>query len=166
MAQVNSLLHARLDVQAASISLIDPGIPGYLASGKATFASGELRGVPVRLLPMGAEMVPACYARAFDTVAMLNVIEHTFNAFATLHTAHRLLKPGGLFVFHERIVRQDAHSQIYHPVRLSQPFFDAFLAEHYEEIYRRKGPLGHEDKPFIAGAIYFMGRKRAAAAAP
>jgi hypothetical protein len=65
------LLSVRPDLHAESVSLIDPGIPGYLASGKATFRDGHLRGVPVELLPMGAEQVPACYSHSFDVVVQI-----------------------------------------------------------------------------------------------
>ena len=34
---------------------------------------------------------------------MVNTIEHAFNGFALLHTAHRLLRQGGLFIFQVRV---------------------------------------------------------------
>ena len=132
--QAKLLTAARPDLPAVSATLIDPGIPGYLSSGSAGFRSGTLNGLPVELLPMGAEQVPSCYTHAFDTVVMINVIEHTFNAFATLETAHRLLKPGGLFLFAERVVRMGAHDQLFHPVRLTVRFYDAFLSAHFDEV--------------------------------
>ena len=61
------------------------------------------RSVPVKLLPVGAEQVPKLYRGTFDTVVMINCVEHTFNAFATLFSAYALLR-GGHFVFHERSV--------------------------------------------------------------
>ena len=158
--QTNSLLLFRPDLSASSIALIDPGIKGYLAAGRASFRNGTLRGVPVELLPIGAEQVPPCYLNnTFDTVVQLNVIEHTFNAFATLHIVHSLLKPGGILIFHERIVKLDAHSQIFHPVRLTQRFFDAWLDDNFEELYRSRDKP-KTDKVFIAGEIYFIGRRR------
>ena len=129
-------LRARPDVQVTSLTVIDPGIPGYLASGHSSYANGTMhvhgeRSVPVRLLPVGAEQVPKSYRGSFDTVVMINCVEHTFNAFATLFSAYALLRPGGHFVFHERSVKLNSGAQLYHPVRLTQRFFDDFLDSHY-----------------------------------
>ena len=96
--QTHFLLEARPDVTATKVTLIDPGIDGYLRSGRAIYADGRLHGIEAELLlSIPAERVPASYTERFDTLVMINVIEHTFNAFATLHTAHRLLKRGGIF---------------------------------------------------------------------
>ena len=100
--QTHFLLEARPDVTATKVTLIDPGIDGYLRSGRAIYAGGRLHGIEAELLSIPAERVPASYTERFDTLVMINVIEHTFNAFATLHTAHRLLKRGGIFIFQER----------------------------------------------------------------
>ena len=159
------ILVARPDLTADSITLIDPGIPGYLASGKATFKDGSLVGVPVELLPIGAEQVPSCYTMSFDVVVQINLIEHTYNAFAALHTAFRLLRPGGYFIFSERVVRLLSNSQIYHPVRLTTAFYDSFLSTHFEEVYRWRGPTeSMKGKPFIEDEIYFIGRRKSPAA--
>ena len=48
------LLEARRDITADHITLIDPGIKGYLSSGNAIYKYGHLRGIPVKLLSMGA----------------------------------------------------------------------------------------------------------------
>ena len=141
-------------------------VPGYISSGSAGFRSGTLNGLAVELLPIGAEQVPSCYTHAFDTVVMINVIEHTFNAFATLETAHRLLKPGGLILFAERVVRMAAHDQLLHPVRLTVSFYDAFLSEHFDEVHRHRGVMAESyTKPFVETEIYFIGRKKKATGA-
>ena len=46
-------------LHAASMSAIDPGIPGYLSLGTATYANGTLNhtDVPVEMLPIGVEKV-------------------------------------------------------------------------------------------------------------
>jgi SAM-dependent methyltransferase len=162
--QTYYLLEARPDIRADKITLVDPGIPNYLRSGVATYQSGTLRGIPVELLPVGAEQVPECYARRFDTVVMINVIEHTANAFASLHMAYRLLKPGGIFIFQERVIRYDFPGMLYHPVRLSLPFFDWFLQQEYEELFRFHGRTqevrAKRRSHGIVAEVYYMGRKR------
>jgi SAM-dependent methyltransferase len=161
------LLLLRPDLGASVISLLDPGMRGYLRSGIATFANGTLHGrFPVELLPTGAELLPPCYSAQYDTLMLFNVLEHTWNAFATLHHAHRLLKPGGLLLFGERIIYQSASSQIYHPVRLTTKFFDDFFAGHFDEVYRLRGAalaekVSQNNKPYHESDVVFAGRKRA-----
>ena len=155
------MLNARPDLHASGVTLIDPGIPGYLASGQATFRDGLLRGVPVEQLPIGAEEVPSCYTHRFDVVVQINVLEHTFNAFAALDTMFRLLKPGGLLVFSERVVKLSAHSQIFHPVRLTKGFYDRFLGRHLDEIYRLPYKTAlYASKHYVEAEIYYIGRKK------
>ena len=95
---------------------------------------------------------------------MINVIEHTFNAFATLHTAHRLLKRGGIFIFQERCIALNARPQIYHPIRLTKSFFDAFLAGQYDEMFRFHGRTIEVRRKRrthgIDSEVYFIGKKR------
>ena len=47
----------------SSLTVIDPGIPGYLAAGKSTYQNGSMATgaghTPVHLLPVGAEQVCA-----------------------------------------------------------------------------------------------------------
>jgi len=156
------LLEARPDITAESITLVDPGIEGYLRSGHATYANGTLRGIPAVLLPIPAEQMPT--GRPFDTVVMINVVEHTFNAFATLHTAYRLLRPGGIFVFQERVIRLSAAPQIYHPIRLLRQFFDGFLSAGYMEMFRFRGLTSEVRRKRhthgITAEVYYIGHKK------
>ena len=77
--QTLAMLSRHPGLHVASLSAIDPGIPGYLSTGTATYANGFLRhnhtDVPVEMLPIGAEALPACYSGTFDTVIFVNVIE-------------------------------------------------------------------------------------------
>jgi len=156
--QTHFMLNARPDINATSITLVDPGINGYLRSGNALYKNGFLNGVPVDLHSIGAEEVPYSENETFDVVVMINCIEHTFNAFATLETAYRLLRPRGLFIFQERAVRLSENDQIYHPVRLPLHFYDWWLGLLYDEIYRFRGK--HPTlKRFLEGEVYFIGRK-------
>jgi hypothetical protein len=86
-------------------------------------------------------------------------------AFAALHTAYRLLKPGGFFVFSERVVKLHSYSQIYHPVRLTTAFYDAFLSKHYDEVYRFRGMTDLvKGKPFVENELYYIGRRKSPSA--
>lgn len=155
------MLKARSDLTANGITLVDPGISGYIASGNAVYKDGQLNGVPVTLLSMGAEEIPSSHYGKHDVVVMINCIEHTFNAFATLTIAYRLLKPNGIFIFQERSVRYDAADQMFHPVRLSIQFFKWFLDMLYTEIHQFED-VTHEmgRKEWIEGEVYFIGKKK------
>lgn len=155
------MLKARSDLMANGITLVDPGISGYIASGNAIYKDGQLNGVPVTLLSVGAEEIPSSHYGKYEVVVMINCIEHTFNAFATLTIAYRLLKPSGILIFQERSVRYHAADQLYHPVRLSLHFYKWFLDMLFEELYR----FGDETvemrkKRWIEGEVYFIGKKK------
>ena len=104
-----------------------------------------------------------------DTVVMINTIEHAFNGFALLHTAYRLLRPGGLFILRERIVRMDARPKEFrsmetHPIRLRLGVWDwlfrdsGAFARHRRSLYyadRGKTPR----KKFMEECVEYLGWK-------
>ena len=153
LTQTWEILHVRPDVTASAAVLEDPGIRGYVANNLTRYFSGPLARVPVTLLPLGAEEVPVEYFGSADTVVMINTIEHAFNGFALLHTAYRLLKPGGLFIFKERIVKMDVGPREFpsmetHPIRLRAELWEWFFMRsgafsrqrrmlHYADVGRR-----------------------------
>ena len=158
-------LRARPDCKATSLTVVDPGIPGYLSTNRTSYGRGFLDiadsfQLPVELLAMGAEEVPRSRDGTYDTVVMLNCVEHTFNAFATLHSAYRLLKPGGVFVFQERSVRLETGVQMYHPVRLTVGFFDDYLSRLYTPLFRFRGRTEQMRlRKFVQGEVYYIGRR-------
>ena len=158
-------LKSRPDVHINSLTVIDPGIPGYLAAGISSYGNGTMlprgwrgRPIPVRALPMGAEQVPQSYTGSFDTVVMINCVEHTFNAFATLYSAHRILRPGGLFIFHERSVHLSSGAQLYHPVRLNTRFLQWYENTLFERSFEPTRPF--KLKHFVESLTYYIGRKK------
>ena len=161
-------LLARPKCNVTSLTVVDPGVKHYIKSGSSSYVHGHLQGlgphrwVSVTTLAMGAEQLPLTQNEAYDAVVMINTVEHTFNAFATLHSAHRLLKKGGLFIFHERAVRFDYGANVLHPVRLKSDFFLHHLKQLYESVYLRHGATAQmRKKPFMVEKdIYFIGRRR------
>ena len=162
--RTREILLERPDISVAELVCVDPGIDGYLRQGIAKYDDGPLQGVKKRLLSMGAEQVPASYDGTFDSLVMMNVIEHAFNAFATLYTSYRLLRPGGLFIFLERVVIYDKGDQIYHPIRLKRVFFDWFLTRLFDDVLRdwEKDRLGKMiTKPnLLENIVTYVGRKK------
>ena len=134
LTQTWEILNARPDVSVSEAVLEDPGIPGYVRNNLTRYFSGPLARVPITLLPVGAEEVPPEHFGTADTVVMINVIEHAFNGFALLHIGYRLLKPGGLFILKERVVRMDVGPKDFpsmetHPIRLRQAVWDWFFLQ-------------------------------------
>ena len=132
LTQTYEILSQRPDLRVSEVVLEDPGIPGYIRNNLTRYTSGPLSGLPVTLLPMGAEEVPPEHFGTADTLVMINTIEHAFNGFALLHIAYRLLKPGGLFILKERVVKMhvgpsEFKSMETHPIRLQQSVYDWFF---------------------------------------
>merc|ERR1711998_598135 len=50
---------------------------------------------------VGAEAVGSLYSRAFDTVIMMNVIEHVVSAYDVLESIVNVTRPGGIVIFWE-----------------------------------------------------------------
>ena len=169
LTQTWELLRFRPDVSVSELVIEDPGIPGYVANNLTRYASGPLAKIPVSLLPVGAEEVSADHYGTADTVVMINTIEHAFNGFALLHTAYRLLRPGGLFILRERIVRMDARPKEFrsmetHPIRLRLGVWDwlfrdsGAFARHRRSLYyadRGKTPR----KKFMEECVEYLGWK-------
>ena len=156
--QVHTLLEARPDLvqTAESITLADPGMDGYLKLKSCPYRNGRLKGVPVFTYACGAEEFP--FLGAFDTVIMLNVIEHAWDAFAVLSSVYAALKPGGQFLFHERLLDLSLQSEVYHPIRLKPSFYDGFLGSSFNTIYNRTVPLvARLYKNGSASMFYFIG---------
>ena len=159
--QVHTLLEARPDLvqTAESITLADPGMDGYLKLKSCPYRNGRLKGVPAFTYACGAEEFP--FLGAFDTVIMLNVIEHAWDAFAVLSSVYAALKPGGQFLFHERLLDLSLQSEVYHPIRLKQSFYEGFLGSSFNTIYNRTVPLKKSMYPKgSASAFYFIGTKK------
>ena len=73
-------------------------------------------------------------AQAFDTVIMINVLEHTLNGYDVLENLYRALKPGGYLIFHDRAwpaFNHDAtieRDNMLHPIRPYAAALAAFTA--------------------------------------
>lgn len=159
--QVRTLLEARPDLvnTAKSITLADPGMDGYLKMKACPYRHGHLNGISVFPYTCGAEEFP--FVEAFDTVVMLNVIEHAWDAFAVLSSVYAVLKPGGQFLFHERLLDLSLQSEVFHPIRLEQHFYATFLLESYETIYNRTVKLNSSKYPGgSARSFYYIGEKK------
>ncbi len=124
------------------------------------YKNGRLGDYDTVLLPHAAEHLST--ERRYDTVILLNFVEHVMDAFRVYHIAFRALKPGGLLVFHERFwpgydgreTRNEREFDL-HPVRLNERVAH-WMATEFDLLYEKEqteewGNLGY----------YWIGRKPA-----
>lgn len=106
---------------------------------------------------------------SFNLVVCNNVLDHVQDALACLSEIHRVLKPGGYFVFGQDLSdeediakqRQKIRGHIGHPIKLHHQVLDPLLISSYEvkmkEILSReegRSPCSHY------GTYLFMGTKK------
>ena len=90
--------------------------------------------IPTGFHTYGAE-VPF-QRHAYDTVIMMNVIEHYADARLILKNLYEALKPGGYLVFGEEYVPyMDAPSNLCHPLRITEKFFREFIETGFEPFF-------------------------------
>jgi len=152
---------------AKSLTLLDPGTFHYMTNvRRSSFKAGLLSAPGVRentVLSFPAEEIPDL-THAFDTVIMINVIEHVLDAFTTFEKVYHMLRPGGLFVWHDRL--WDAYKGVpdherefqLHPIRLKTSFANRF-AGLFDTVYDTRDTP--ELRRLKNQGIYFIGRKRA-----
>ena len=80
------------------------------------------------------------FVDVFDTVILINVIEHVSDLFLFLSRIYFSLKPGGLLIFHERW-HDDAEASNcalgsfeLHPIRVKKEVLDHFLSLFESEV--------------------------------
>ena len=110
--QLNTIL-SKTSAHVSSVTLLDPLLIKYFrTSPNSPYVGAELpergtHGRSFRELPTVLIQAPAEYMdkfhEVFDTVVMLNVLEHVTNAFIILQNIYNSLKPGGVLIFHERV---------------------------------------------------------------
>ena len=127
---------------------------------KCAYKNGTLRGIDVSLLVTGAENLRA--SGRFDTVVMINGLEHVQDAVQVLRNVYEALAPGGLFIFHEAyynkyrgIPEQPVNAYnllgfIFHPIKIKQTFYEWYLRD-FKPIH-----INYVDEK---DELYFIGRK-------
>ena len=146
------------EARTRSITLVDPLMSKYVRMPRCRFRSGTLDGHQVQLIESGGEDLD--FEAAFDTVIMMNVLEHCRHGLRVLQNMHDALKPGGLLIFSERSYDQHWASlweskeklpfwDVGHPISLRRATFDMLLA-HYTPLHELNDP---ED------GYYFIGIK-------
>ena len=134
---------------------------------RAVFPSAVEQRLPiVQLLPMPIEEMPG---GSYDLVVMINVLEHCFDATAIFDKILRILTPGGVLVFHDKLfdpgeIEADVRTRFDagHPLRVARPVIEAFVEKNFAPLYRKAGKVQDEfeDIDLSREGIYFIGERK------
>uniref|UniRef100_A0A0G4FCD6 EGF-like domain-containing protein n=1 Tax=Chromera velia CCMP2878 TaxID=1169474 RepID=A0A0G4FCD6_9ALVE len=126
---------------------------------------------PVTVVNAGGEHLVNA-RESFDTVVLINVIEHVQNGYALLENLYRSLRPGGILIFNDRYYDDmppdywsDLDSRL-HPIRPFRAVYERFFS-FFEPIFVRRYSipnilrgLGRCRAPLHrTEGFYFIGRK-------
>jgi SAM-dependent methyltransferase len=161
---LTSLMKARPDLTFSSVTLSDPNLVKYMTTtATCSYQSGALvPGLTTYLLAAGAEA--PIFNEVFDTVMMVNVLEHVQNGYAILENLYRMLKPGGLLIFNDRwweeLPNVHVDDNILHPVRIKRIVFEHFLAR-FDPLFRDDaGTAEMHARGSLEHGCYVIARKR------
>ncbi|CAC5416562.1 EXT2 [Mytilus coruscus] len=149
---------------AASITLIEPMAFHYMTNVKRCFyKNGSFGSLPTTILSIPAEELSN--TRKFDTLIMINVIEHVYDAISIFNATINLIKENGIFIWHERIwnnylgVANSEHDREFqlHPIRIKHViakqvlsmFDEKYISWDTEELRRLQNH-----------GVYFIGHRR------
>ena len=133
---------------ALSVTLLDPLIKDYMTTHpNCTYRNSDLNDYPV--VPVAKTIEELKTKRKFDTVVMVNVLAHCYNARKVFDKIYSILAPDGVLVFNELpcTTTPEAFYDVGHPLQVSEVVIDAFLSE-FEPMYRN--------------GAYFIGRWKGA----
>jgi SAM-dependent methyltransferase len=120
----------------------------------------ELLAVPIEEMPERA---------GYDLVVMLNVLEHCYDATVIFDKIVSILKPGGVFVFHDKLftaaeAEEDVRTRFDagHPLRVGRTVIDSFLDTSFSPLFAQHGIVedGHDDHDLSRDGIYFIGTRK------
>lgn len=163
------MIHARKFVVDKYV-LLEPNAINYAAMVRTSaYRHGAVEGVDeskLVIINAGAEQLDLM-PHSFDTLMIINVLEHVQNAIKILRNVYNALKPGGLLIFSERWWDNYRASELidldtlYHPIRLKKAVITTFL-DGFDRIYeirdRDSQSFSMENRNF--NGTYFIGRKK------
>ena len=152
------------NVNVSTITLADPLMIFYHKQvPSCPYKDGSLLGFRTQFIASGAEEL--LLRGEYDTVIMMNVLEHCRDALAVLENLHSAVRPGGVLVFSERwydtkwthyLQTKHAFWDVMHPINVKRVIVETLLSR-YRPLYRRD--FYYEgDYPTDEG-VYFIGVK-------
>ena len=87
-----------------TLTLAEPQLISYYTTvSTCTYKSGYLQGfeaIPIQFVQAGGEQLR--WRDSYDTVIMINVLEHVLDGYEVMQNLFNAVKPGGILIFHER----------------------------------------------------------------
>lgn len=124
----------------ADVTLLDPLLDSYLGHPYCTYASGELCGVPATTVVSSIEAFEP--PQAYDLLILVNVLEHCFSVPRVFDVVTSALRPGGVLVFAEALLRPEDLPRVVgnwydagHPIRLSTDYVTSFLHGSFRTLF-------------------------------
>lgn len=114
---------------ASSITLIDPLIEDYKTHPNCAYADGTINGMECTLVNKAVEAYST--KKRFDTLILVNVLTHCYDAPKVLKMAHTWLKDGGWLVFAEfpQSASASDHYDVGHPIMPKEHVLETFLGQ-------------------------------------
>ena len=153
------------NVNIRKLTLWDPNAKDYMKRVKhCTYKSGTLEGfsqIPTVIVTAPSENMRS-YTNEFDTILMINVLEHVQNAYQILQNIYNSLRPGGILIFGERwwdqlYTTENYHTDTLHPIRIRYYVWKWFT-DHFDKIYDARNHQSYLKHGH--NGSYFIGRKR------
>eukprot|EP00005_Dracoamoeba_jomungandri_P002275 CAMPEP_0174260976 /NCGR_PEP_ID=MMETSP0439-20130205/11136_1 /TAXON_ID=0 /ORGANISM="Stereomyxa ramosa, Strain Chinc5" /LENGTH=327 /DNA_ID=CAMNT_0015345369 /DNA_START=352 /DNA_END=1337 /DNA_ORIENTATION=- len=150
--QFREILRANPNVEVTSYTPWDPNAHEYLNNPSCSYRDG-LHLIPLKNTPDGpnyqsgeeyfkfpvvmrgkrGEDIKDKY-HEYDTLVVINVVEHVLNAFEFYNGLFHAIKPGGILIFHDRFFPDPVSANCVlgtntlHPIRLKREVIDHFLS--------------------------------------
>ena len=151
-------------VNITKLTLWDPNANDYIRRVKhCSYKNGSLKGfssISTTIVSAPSEDMNI-YLNAFDTILMINVLEHVQNAFQILQNIYNSLRPNGILIFGERwwdymfkTEKYDGH--VLHPIHIKYYVWKWFT-DHFEPIYDARNHRSYSK--YGHNGSYFIGRK-------
>ena len=148
-----------------SITLADPLLSFFRTHvPKCPYKDGTLFGFPTHFISSVGEDLQL--SAEYDTVIMINVLEHCHDALRVLENLHAAVRPRGVLVLSERWydtkwARYEKEGKpfwdILHPINIKRSVIE-YLLSRYEPLYRRD--FSYEGNYLTDEGVYFIGSKK------
>ena len=152
-------------VQIHNLTLLDPNADVYMKQVKqCSYINGSLKRfefIPTTIITGRSEDMDMLVGK-FDTVLMVNVLEHVQNAYKILQNIYNALRVDGLLIFAERwwddfVEDRKSPYEELHPIRIRYSVWKWFT-DHFISIYDARNH--HSFTTYGHNGSYFIGRKK------
>lgn len=163
--QLYNIIKLKPWVMPTSIHLVEPNIFRYVSMPQCLYKDSHLMGNRVHLLSVTTEELGM--ESFFDTVAVINVLEHVVDAFEFLTQVYKVLKPGGFLIFSERYFDDPVEpsskvlgSTTLHPIRVKRGVIQHFFRL-FDKVYINNFSTEESrGRNLNEKGYYFIGRKK------